>query len=84
MWTKITNGVLQGSALGPFNIYLSDLIIFFNEPHLASYADDNTLCLLKNMDLVLAKLQHDSDSLKVLLHETDNNIFTNVDNFENF
>ena len=43
-WTQITEGVPQGSILGPlfFNIYICDLLFALQGHNIASYADDTT------------------------------------------
>ena len=44
-WSKLLQGVPQGSILGPllFNIYINDLFYFITDTDLCNYADDTTL-----------------------------------------
>ena len=65
-WSKIINGVPQGSILGPilFNIYLSDLFFITATLNIASYADDNSpYTTMKDTDSVIKKLEEDSEIL---------------------
>ena len=55
-WRAIECGVPQGPILGPllFNIHLCDLFYFLDNLDISSYADDTTLCTVKeNKESVL-------------------------------
>ena len=59
-WSKIENGVPQGSILGPllFNINTLDMFFEQKDVNFAAYSDDNTLYFCdKNLELPLNKLQ---------------------------
>ena len=81
-WSRIQTGVPQGSIIGPllYNIYLSDLVLFFENKDIASYADDNTLYTDKdNMYQIIIELEENS---KVLIDWINNNCMkANPDKF---
>ena len=48
-WSDLLFGVARGSIFGPllFNTFLSDLFLIAKDVNMASYADDNTLWLVR-------------------------------------
>ena len=46
-WLDISNGVPQGSVLGPlvFNLFINDICYFIEDGNLYNYADDNWLAV---------------------------------------
>ena len=56
--------VLQGSILGPllFNVFLANLFVTINDIDIASYADDNTPCMIaNNVDDLMISLEQASN-----------------------
>ena len=65
-WKNLEYGVPQGSILGPllFNIHLCDLFYFLDDLDIVSYADDTTLCTVKeNIESVINVLETSSQKL---------------------
>ena len=79
-WADILEGVPQGTILLPlaFNIFLCDLFIIIDITYFASYADDNTLYVIKNtITEVLHKLE--TVSKKLFMWFAENEMMANVD-----
>ena len=76
----ITQGVLQGSVLGPlfYIIYANDLSKVIKNCEIPLYADDTVLFMAnKDFHRSVSKLQEDLDSLNIWCHE--NGIVANTD-----
>ena len=77
---KITQGVPQGSVLGPlfYIIYANDLIKTVSNCEVALYADDTVLFTAdNNFDISICNLQGDLNALSAWCH--DNGIMANTD-----
>ena len=64
-WSKLLQGVPQGSILGPllFNIYINDLFFFITETDLCNYADDTTLYAADmSLDNMMNRLEYEIET----------------------
>ncbi len=64
-WTKLTKGIPQGSALGPFllNVFMNDIFYFMEICDLVNNADDNTLSVIeRTVQMVLSALKKDVEN----------------------
>ena len=66
-WKELSEGVPQGSILGPllFNLFLNDIFYFASNSNIANYADDNSIYATNNTKLGLLDIL-EAEATKVL------------------
>ena len=77
LWSDIEYGAPQGSILGPllFNIHLCDLFYFLEGIDIASYANDTTLCTVKETKVSVINALKTSSQNNFMKDNSDKNHF---------